>query len=178
MSGGVFIYHPLHSQTPLHELYHQSAMGARTLTHDLSEEDRTRLTGRYRMHMREVLARRSVSGAQEAAEIGDDERALVKRFRAFFPALIEKTSLTDKAGRVAVFFPKLQCFDNRCIEIKGHNEAIFVTARTLDVIELFAHTLSMAVRLNGLELAAMLGLEDPPPPHVQLPWMTMCPPAS
>src|SRR5262249_59453555 len=82
----------------------------------------------------------------------EDARALVHRSRAFWPALVGKTTLTENAERVAVFFPVVNCFDNRCIEIKGHNEAIFITSRTLDAIELFANTLSMAVLLNGLEL--------------------------
>jgi len=125
-------------------------------------------------HMRDVFERRGlVQKTFSNPDFREDDRALVQRFRTFWPALVGKTTLTDHAEHVAVFFPSIDCFDNRCIEIKGHNEAIFVTSRTLDAIELFANTLSMAIRLNGLELPVLLGLENPPPPYVLLAWMTM-----
>ncbi len=174
-AGGVFVYHPLNSQTPLFSLYDGVVHHlTRPSANKLSEDDRMRLQNRYRQHMRDVFARR---GLDEKTcfdpDFKEDNRALVQRFRAFWPAFVGKTTLTEKAEGVAVFFPSIDCFDNRCVEIKGHNEAIFITSRTLDTIELFANTLSMAVFLNGLELRVLLGLEDPPPPHLLLAWMTM-----
>jgi hypothetical protein len=172
--GGVFIYHPLNPQNPLFSLYESAQSRASGFTHALSKDDESRLLKRYRLHMGDVLQRRgSKSNTSVEIDFKHDNRDLVHRFRKFFPAVLEKTTLTDNAAKVAVYFPVLDCFDNRCIEIKGHNEAIFVTSRTLDAIELFADTLSLCVRLNGLELAVMLGLEDPPPAHLLLAWMTM-----
>ena len=172
--GGVFIYHPLNPQNSLFSIYESAQRQASELAHALSKDDESRLLKRYRLHMGDVLLRRgSKSSSSLDSDFRHDSRDLVHRFRKFFPALLEKTTLTDHAAKVAVFFPVLDCFDNRCIEIKGHNEAIFITSRTLDAVELFADTLSMCVRLNGLELAAMLGMEDPPPAHVLLAWMSM-----
>jgi hypothetical protein len=172
--GGVFIYHPLNPQNALFSIYESAQHQSSEFAHALSKDDESRLLKRYRLHMGDVLQRRgSTSGVSLESEFKQDGRDLVHRFRKFFPSLLEKTTLTDHAAKVAVFFPVIDCFDNRCIEIKGHNEAIFVTSRTLDAIELFAETLSMCVRLNGLELAVMLGMEDPPPAHVLLAWMTM-----
>jgi len=172
--AGVFVYHPLNPQNALFPIYDSSQRQASQLTHALSKDDESRLLKRYRLHMGDVVQRRgSKSGTSLDSDFRHDGRDLVHRFRKFFPALLEKTTLTDHAAKVAVFFPVIDCFDNRCIEIKGHNEAIFITSRTLDAIELLADTLSMCVRLNGLELAAMLGMEDPPPPHVLLAWMSM-----
>jgi len=172
--GGVFIYHPLNPQNALYSIYESAQRQGSEFTHALSKDDESRLLKRYRLHMGDVLQRRgSTSGISLDSDFKHDTRDLVHRFRKFFPALLEKTTLTDNAAKVAVFFPVIDCFDNRCIEIKGHNEAIFITSRTLDAIELFADTLSMCVRLNGLELAVMLGMEDPPPAHVLLAWMTM-----
>jgi hypothetical protein len=172
---GVFVYHPLNTQTPLYGAFTDAIKRpAPHIAPALSDDDRTRLLNRYRQHMRDVVERRGLK-AETALEqpFREDERALVKRFRAFFPTLVERTSLTDKAAQVAVFFPVLDCFDNRCVEIKGHTEAIFITSRALDAIELFANTLSLCVQLNGLELRTMLGLEDPPPAHILLAWMTL-----
>src|SRR6476646_2730429 len=172
---GVFVYHPLNTQTPLYAVFADAIKhAARSSVSALSDDDRTRLLNRYRQHMRDVVERCGLKAATTLEHtFREDERALVKRFRAFFPALVQKTSLTDKAAQVAVVFPVLDCFDNRCVEIKGHNEAIFITSRTLDAIELFANTLSLCVQLNGLELRTMLGLEDPPPAHLLLAWMTL-----
>jgi hypothetical protein len=172
---GVFVYHPLNTQTPLYAAFADAVKRpAPSAVSVLSDDDRTRLLNRYRQHMRDVVERRGLKADTALEEaFKEDERALVKRFHAFFPALVQHTSLTDKAARVAVFFPVLDCFDNRCVEIKGHNEAIFITSRTLDAIELFANTLSLCVQLNGLELRTMLGLEDPPPAHILLAWMTL-----
>jgi len=173
--GGVFVYHPLHSQTPLYSVYDTAIQGpAPKVAHTLSPDDQTRLLKRYRIHMRDVIERRGPkSGFDLEKDFKDDARDLVQRFRAFFPALLSKTTLTEHAAQAAIFFPTIECFDNRCIEIKGHNEAIFITSRTLDAIELFADTLSMCIALNGPELSALLALENPPPPHVLLAWMTM-----
>ena len=174
--GGIFVYHPLNAQHPLYAVY-AGATGRRRAsagTRSLPADDRERLQKRYRLHMRDVVEKRGLD--PEAAlrpDLKEDGRALVRRFRAFFPALLEKTTLTGKAGEVEIFFPVIDCFDNRCVEIKGHGEGVFITSRTLDVIELFANTLAMCVRLNALELRAMLGFEDPPPPHVLMVWMTM-----
>ena len=174
---GVFVYHPLNRQTPLFAAYTEATRkghGA-AVAQSLSAEDRMRLVNKYKLHMRDVMERRCLRSDTLAPDFEGDRRALVGRFLAFFPALVKKTMLRSRAPEVAIFFPAIDCFDNRCVEVKGHGEAIFITSRALDVIELFANTLSMCVRLNGLELSAMLGFEDPPPPHLPLTWMTMRP---
>jgi len=174
--GGVFIYHPLHKNTPMYALY-AGATGsgaAAPETHALSADDRARLHKRYRLHMRDVLEKKGLQpDAVFGREMREDRRALVTRFRAFFPALLGKTTLTGKAAEVGVFFPAIDCFDSRCLEIAGHGEAVFITSRTLDVIELFANTLSMCARLNGLELRRLIGFQDPPPPYITFLWFSM-----
>ncbi len=175
--GGVFVFHPLNSSTPLYSLYEEalfpfSYQSARTL----STEDETRLINRYLLHMGDVVVRRGLdrTSVPSGAGFREDSRPLVQNFRAFFPELCKKTTLTDTAVKVAIFFPVLNCFDTRCLEIKGHNEAIFITSGTLDTIELFADTLSLCVKLNGMELSRMLSLEDPMPSHILLAWLTVC----
>src|SRR5437762_994035 len=124
---GTFVYHPLNSHTSMFSLY-DNAIRARSavLTHELSDDNRTRLLSRYRQHIHDVAERRGlVADAVLKSELAEDKRGMVRRFRAFFPSLIDKTALSDKAKHVAVFFPVLDCFDNRCVEIKGHDEAIF-----------------------------------------------------
>jgi hypothetical protein len=175
--GGVFVYHPLHSNTPLYSLYEQALRpGSSPVARQLSPDDESRLISRYLLHMGDVAGRRGMDRTSIPSSAGfkEDSRPLVQHFRAFFPELGSQTTLTDTAVKVAVFFPSLECFDTRCIEIKGHHEAIFVTSRTLDAIELFADTLSLCIRLNGMEMSRMLSLEDPMPPHILLAWMTMC----
>src|SRR6187455_1165274 len=113
--GGVFIYHPLYNQTSLFALYENAQQAATEFEHALSKEDETRLVHRYRIHMGDVLARRGAGAASlPEGDLKQDGRELIHRFRKFFPAFLEKTTLTEHAAKVAVFFPAIGCFDNRC----------------------------------------------------------------
>src|SRR6188474_2184803 len=104
--GGVFIYHPLNPQNSLFPIYESAQRQASELAHALSKDDESRLLKRYRLHMGDVLLRRgSKSSSSLDSDFRHDSRDLVHRFRKFFPALLEKTTLTDHAAKVAVFFP-------------------------------------------------------------------------
>src|SRR5262245_6028549 len=152
---GVFVYHPLNTLTSLFATYTAATNKVQgwPVAQSLSAEDRTRLVSKYRLHMCDVMERRGLNPDTLSPNFEEDRRALVSRFRSCVPAFVEKTTLTSKAAEVAILFPAIECFDNRCVEVRGHNEAIFITSRALDVIELFANTLSMCVRLNGIELS-------------------------
>jgi hypothetical protein len=167
--GGIFVYHPLGAQTELFAVYTATLddSAAAATEREVDPAARSYFFERYARHLGGALRE------PPPAALVNDARPLVQRFHAFFPALLARTSLTEHAARVNVFFPVFDRFDCRCLDGRGRGEAIFITSRTLDLIELLARTLSLCVRLNGLELPAMVAADPPAGGYLLLAWMNM-----
>lgn len=163
-SQGVFVYHPLGPKAPLCELWREATAHRSRERIDVSPA----LRKRYRSH---IAARRG--GAQALPdEFHEDKRQLVQDFRAFFPIFLERIGAPPDQAKIPVSFPTLGLFDARVAEIE-EERGIFVTSAVLDVIELFARTMSLCARLNGLAAPVLSALEDPPPPHILLAWLPL-----
>ena len=163
-ADGVFVYHPLGPKTPLFELWREASQQRPRQQPTVSPE----LLKRYRSH----VAARLRGVASLPAELTEDRRELVQIFRTFLPVFLERIGAPLDRMDIPVTFPTLALFDARVAEA-GQQRGIFVTSRVLDVIEVFARTMSLCARLNGLATPVLCGLEDPPPPHVLLAWMPL-----
>jgi len=104
------------------------------------------------------------------AHLEEDDRPLVHRFRTFLPVLLDHCGAPPEVAGNDVHFPSIRFFDARAVE-RGDERATFVTSRVVDAVELFARTMSMCARLNGLAMGELLAAEDPPPEIVALAWM-------
>jgi hypothetical protein len=161
---GVFVYHPLGPKTPLFELWREASKQRLREQPTVSPE----LLKRYRSH----VAARLRGSASFPADLTEDGRELVQMFRAFFPAFLERIGAPPDRMDIPVTFPTLALFDARVAEA-GQQRGIFVTSQVLDVIELFARTMSLCARLNGLASPVLCALEDPSQPHILLAWMPL-----
>jgi hypothetical protein len=123
---------------------------------------------RYRSH----VAARLRGIASFPADLKEDRREIVQIFRAFFPVFLERIGAPPDRTEIPVTFPTLALFGARVAEV-GQQRGIFVTSRVLVIIELFARTMSLCARLNGLASPVLCALEDPPPPHILLAWMPL-----
>ncbi len=170
--GAVFVYHPLGPQDPLYSAFASWTQPAGQEGAPVAD-DRARLLGRYRP----FALHRSRGGNPAVsvtipANLDEDRRELTRKFRAFFPSFLCGTDLQVLAPRIALVFPAVDVYDARCLRVDDR-PAVFVTSRMLDVIELFANTLSLCVRLNGLAAPYLLSMEDTPPEFVLLAWMAL-----
>ena len=163
-ADGVFVYHPLGPKTPLFELWREASKQRQRRQPTVSPE----LLKRYRSH----VAARLRGATSPSGDLKEDRRKLVQLFRAFFPVFLERIGAPPDRTDIPVTFPTLALFDARVAEV-GQQRGIFVTSRVLDVIELFAHTMSLCARLNGLASPVLCAREDPPPPHILLAWMPL-----
>jgi len=166
--SGTFVYHPLLPGSPLSELW-LASRGRVAAELGVPSESVAR---RYRVHLGARL-RRAPGG--EAVTLPDrldeDDRPLVREFRAFFPAFLERCGAPPEVDW-SVHFPSVGFFDARAFE-RGGERATFVTSRVLDAVEMFARTMSMCARLSGLALGELLAAEDPPPEIVPLAWLAL-----
>jgi hypothetical protein len=96
---------------------------------------------------------------------------LVRAFRAFYPAFLERCGAPPQVGR-SIYFPSVAFFDARAVE-RGEERATFITSRVLDAVEIFARTMSVCAQLNGLAISELLALEDLQPEIVPLAWMAL-----
>jgi len=159
---GLFVYHPLGPKAPLFGLWRE-ASAQRPQDPAIASPE---LLKRYRSH----LAARLPGARLALRDPKDDKRQLVRDFRAFFPVFLERIGAPPYRAGLPACFPKIGLFDARVVE-SGQQCGIFVTSRVLDVIELFARTMSLCARLNGLATPVLCAFQDPPPPHVLLAWM-------
>jgi hypothetical protein len=166
--SGTFVYHPLLPGSPLAELWrasHGQAAAPVAAPSDLTARQ-------YRLHLGARLL--TAAGAAPIAlpdRLDEDDRPLVREFRAFFPAFLERCGAPAQIVGSGVHFPIVRYFDARAVE-RGER-ATFITSRVLDVVELFAATMSMCARLNGLAMGALLAAEDPPPDIVAFAWLPL-----
>ena len=163
-ADGVFVYHPLGLTTPLFELWREASKQPPRAQPAVSPE----LLKRHRSH----VAARLRGAPSFPGDQTEDSRELVQLFRAFFPAFLEQIGAPPDRADIPVTFPTLALFDARVAEV-AQQRGIFVTSRVLDMIELFARTMSLCARLNGLAIPVLCALGDPPPPHVLLAWMPL-----
>jgi hypothetical protein len=163
-ADGVFVYHPLGPKTPLFELWREASKQRPREQPTVSPE----LLKRYRSH----VAARLRGAPSLPSDQTEDRRELVQLFRAFFPVFLDRIGAPPDRMDIPVTFPTLALFDARVAEA-APQRGIFVTSRVLDVIELFARTMSLCARLNGLATPVLCALGDPPPPHVLLAWMPL-----
>ena len=165
-SEGTFVYHPLGPDTPLFALW-QEAIGQRRREDATVPPDVMR---RYRSHLSAQL--RNAKHAPLPDRLEDDQRELVRQFRAFFPMFLKRIGAPDRVAQIPVSFPKLDFFDARATEA-DNKRAIFVSSRALDLIELFARTMSLCARLNGLAIPILCQAQQPPPKFLVLAWMPL-----
>ncbi len=166
--SGTFVYHPLLPGSPLSELWRASRGRAAAPLAVLSES----VARKYRVHLEARLRMASGGAASTLADhLDEDDRPLVGDFRAFFLAFLERCGAPPQVGS-SVRFPKVGFFDARVVE-RGQERATFVTSRVLDAVEMFARTVSMCARLNGLAMGELLAMEDPPPKIVPFAWLAL-----
>jgi hypothetical protein len=128
---------------------------------------------RYRSHLAARLRDpKRTKGPALPDEFEEDCRGLVQQFRAFFPVFLKRIGAPPDRAEIPISFPKLDIFDARGAQLE-QMDAIFVSSRVLDVIELFARTMSLCGRLNGLALPILIGAEDPPPVFVAFAWLPL-----
>lgn len=156
----MFIYNPLGAHSALFTLY------ASMPTPTAVQPDTTDLR---RLYAR--LAPRP-AGMPAPVALDEDARALTHRVRGFLPLLLAHAGLPDELTHLPIVFPVTSVLDARSLEHRGFRAA-FVTSGTLNAIELFARTVSCCARLNQLALPGLAAIEEPPPEHVALAWMTV-----
>jgi hypothetical protein len=161
---GIFVYHPLGPKAPLFELWREAIAQRGQASPVVPPE----LLKHYRAH----LAARPRGGVSVPDEIKEHHGRLAQDFRAFFPVFLERIGAPPDRARIPVSFPALALFDARAAEV-GEQRGIFVSSRALEVIGLFARTMSLCARLNGLATPVLAGHQDPPPPHVLLAWLAL-----
>jgi hypothetical protein len=166
--SGTFVYHPLLPGSPLSELWRASRGRAAAPLAVPSES----VARHYRIHLGARL--RTAPGGEAITlpdRLDEDDRPLVREFRAFFPAFLERCGAPPQVVG-SVHFPSVGFFDARAVE-RGEERATFVTSRVLDAVEMFARTMSMCARLNGLAMGELLAAEDPPPKIVAFAWTAL-----
>ncbi len=156
----MFVYNPLGAHSALFKLY------ASTPTPAVEQPDASDLLALYAR-----LAPRP-PGMPASPVLDEDRRDLTHRLRAFLPLLLEHAALPPDLKRLPIVFPGTAVLDARSLEDR-RRRAAFVTSGMLDAIELFARTVSCCARLNQLALADLTAIEEQPPQHVLLAWMTM-----
>jgi hypothetical protein len=168
-TGGTYVYHPLGPFTPLFELWKSAVSGQPPSAASVPPE----LLKQYRLHLAARLRDpKRAKGAALPDLFEEDRRPLVQQFRAFLPLFLARIGAPPERAQGPVSFPKFDIFDARGTEGK-QMDAIFVSSRVLDIVELFARTMSLCARLNGLALPILIGAEDPPPPFVALAWLPL-----
>jgi Tetratricopeptide repeat len=166
--SGTFVYHPLLPTSPLSELWRASRGHAAAPLAVPSES----VARQYRVHLGAHM--RTAPGGKTIIlpdRLDEDNRPLVREFRAFFPAFLERCGGPPQVGS-SVHFPSVGFFDARAVE-RGEERATFVTSRVVDAVEMFARTMSMCARLNGLAMDELLAAEDTPPKIVPLAWIAL-----
>jgi len=165
MSGAsVVIYHPLGPQEQLFKLWREPRPQMRCKQPTVTPQ----LRKRYRSH----LLAPTRSGMALPDQFDEDTRELVRDFRAFFPLFLSRNGAPGDRTQIPFSFPKHHIFDARPVELAGR-PTIFISSRTLDMIELFARTMSLCARLNGAALPHLLQLQDPPPDVVTFAWLPL-----
>ncbi|MCW6009114.1 tetratricopeptide repeat protein, partial [Micromonospora sp. CPCC 205371] len=164
----MYVHNPLNAQTAVYARFVAARDGAEPPRRDA--ELAARALTRYQEHARRLYRAQGLEPPDAAP--GEDERELVPAFRRFLPALVEGSPLAGAVAGIPVIFPSTVVPDARADSI-GEQPVVYVSAGTLDVIELFARTVSRCARLNELALPALRELEPDPPAAVPLAWLTV-----
>ncbi len=150
-ADGVFVYHPLGPKTPLFELWREASKQRPREQPAVSPE----LLKRYRSHVVRAATRRGVVPSRARRRTGGNScNCSARSSRLSSGGSVPRRTVLD----IPVTFPTLALFDARVAEA-GQQRGIFVTSRVLDVIELFARTMSLCARLNGLATPVLCALE-------------------
>ncbi|MEH1129894.1 tetratricopeptide repeat protein [Micromonospora sp. CPCC 206061] len=164
----MYLHNPLNAHTAVYARFVTARDGAEPPPCDAELAGRA-LT-RYQAHALRLYRTRGLEPPEAAP--GEDERGLVSTFRRFLPGLVEGSPLAGAVAAVPVIFPRTVVPDARADAIDGQ-PVVYVSGGTLDVIELFARTVSRCARLNELALPVLRDLEPDPPAAVPLPWLTV-----
>lgn len=164
----------MYAHNPLNA--HAAAYARFVAARDAAEQPArdTELAGRalrrYGTHALRLYRARGLEPPEQA--VAEDDRDLVAVFRRFLPQLVEGSPLAGAVAGIPVIFPRTVVPDARA-DAAGDQPVVYVSAGTLDVIELFARTVSRCARLNELALPVLRELEPNPPDAVALAWLTI-----
>ncbi|GLH96579.1 tetratricopeptide repeat protein [Phytohabitans aurantiacus] len=164
----MYVHNPLNAHTPVYARFVAARDGAEPPPRDA--ELAARALARYRTHALRLYRARGLEPPDAAP--AEDDRELVSAFRRFLPGLVEGSPLAGAVAGIPVIFPRTAVPDARADSVDDQ-PVVYVSAGTLDVIELFARTVSRCARLNELALPALRELEPDPPAAVPLAWLTV-----
>jgi tetratricopeptide (TPR) repeat protein len=164
----VYVHNPLNAHTAMYARFVAARDGTDPPPCDADLPGRA--LARYRTHALRLYRARGLEPPDAAP--GEDDRALASTFRRFLPGLVEGSPLAGAVAGVPVIFPRTVVPDARADSVDDQ-PVVYVSGGTLDVIELFARTVSRCARLNELALPVLRELEPDPPAAVPLAWLTV-----